>query len=138
MITATRRWLRRNRTNFAIGFGVLGVGYVASQYVLSKITEARERMSSDRIAREKYIHLEDRMLHSANINTFQSSAPVPTEPRGLHLHCTRTSPYSNREYPRSFAGGEHNARVTAEEGGKALKKQRARRTSTLTAKLGTA
>ncbi|KAH0538735.1 hypothetical protein FGG08_004687 [Glutinoglossum americanum] len=33
MIRATRNWFRRNRTNFAIGFGVLGVGYVASQYV---------------------------------------------------------------------------------------------------------
>ncbi len=54
MISATRRWLRRNRTSFAIGVGVLGVGYVAGQYVLSKITEARERMTSDRIAKEKY------------------------------------------------------------------------------------
>lgn len=54
MISATRRWVRRNRTNFAIGFGVLGVGYLATQYVFSKISEARERMSSDRIARDKY------------------------------------------------------------------------------------
>ncbi|MCJ1260184.1 peroxin [Lobaria immixta] len=52
MITATRNWLRRNRANFAIGFGVLGVGYVAGQYVLSKITAAGERMSSDRTAKE--------------------------------------------------------------------------------------
>lgn len=55
MISATRRWLRRNRTGFAIGCGVAGVGYVAGQYVLSKITEARERMAGDRIAKEKYI-----------------------------------------------------------------------------------
>ena len=54
MISATRRWLRRNQTSFAIGFGVLGVGYVAGQYVLSKIVEARERMAGDRIAKEKY------------------------------------------------------------------------------------
>lgn len=53
MITATKNWLRRNRTNFAIGFGVLGVGYVAGQYVLSKITETGERMSGDRTAKEK-------------------------------------------------------------------------------------
>lgn len=53
MISATRRWFRRNRTPIAIGFGVIGVGYVATQYVLSKISDARERMSSDRIAREK-------------------------------------------------------------------------------------
>ncbi len=54
MITATKNWLRRNRTNFAIGLGVLGVGYVAGQYVLSKIAEAGERMSSERTAKEKY------------------------------------------------------------------------------------
>ena len=54
MISATRRWFRRNRTPIAIGLGVLGVGYVATQYILSKISDARERMSSDRIAREKY------------------------------------------------------------------------------------
>ncbi|MCJ1426871.1 peroxin [Sticta canariensis] len=52
MITATKNWLRRNRTNFAIGFGVLGVGYVTGQYALSKITEAGERMGSDRTAKE--------------------------------------------------------------------------------------
>ena len=55
MITATKRWLRRNRTSFAIGFGVVGVGYVASQYVISKITEARDRTTSDRIAKEKCV-----------------------------------------------------------------------------------
>jgi peroxin-3 len=54
MIAATRRWLRRNRTSFAIGFGILGAGYIATKYVLGKISDARQRMSSDRIAREKY------------------------------------------------------------------------------------
>jgi len=36
-----------------IGFGVVGIGYVAGQYALSKITEARERMTGDRISKEK-------------------------------------------------------------------------------------
>lgn len=54
MIAATRRWLRRNRTPIAIGFGLVGAGYVATQYVLGKISDTRARMSSDRIAREKY------------------------------------------------------------------------------------
>lgn len=54
MIGATKRWFRRNRKGLAIGAGVVGVGYLAGQYVLSKISEARERMSSDRIAKEKY------------------------------------------------------------------------------------
>lgn len=53
MISTTRRWLRRHRTKFAIGIGVIGVGYVAGQYIVNKITEARERMTSDRIAKEK-------------------------------------------------------------------------------------
>lgn len=57
MIGAARRWFRRNRKGLAIGAGVLGAGYLAGQYVLSKISEARERMSSDRIAREKYVFL---------------------------------------------------------------------------------
>ncbi|KAJ5104969.1 Peroxin-3 [Penicillium alfredii] len=52
MIGATRRWFQRNRKGLAIGAGVLGAGYLAGQYVLTKISEARERMSSDRIARE--------------------------------------------------------------------------------------
>ncbi|KAL8914069.1 MAG: hypothetical protein Q9171_001184 [Xanthocarpia ochracea] len=52
MIDSTRQWLRRNRTNFAVGIGVLGAGYVAGQYVLSKIAETRHRMSEDRVAQE--------------------------------------------------------------------------------------
>lgn len=54
MIQSTRRWFRRNRTNFAIGAGVLGAGYLAGQYVLGKLGEARQRMSDERIAKEKY------------------------------------------------------------------------------------
>ncbi|KAI4239474.1 MAG: hypothetical protein LQ349_000344 [Xanthoria aureola] len=52
MINSTRRWLRRNQTNFAVGLGVLGAGYLAGQYALSKIAEARQRMSEDRVAKE--------------------------------------------------------------------------------------
>ncbi|KAL8670836.1 MAG: hypothetical protein Q9168_004636 [Polycauliona sp. 1 TL-2023] len=52
MMDSTKRWLRRNRTNFAVGVGVLGAGYVAGQYVLSKIAETRQRMSEDRVAKE--------------------------------------------------------------------------------------
>ena len=64
MIQGTRRWLRRNRTNFAIGAGVLGAGYLAGQYVLGKIGEARQRMTDERTAKEKcalsFIWLSDR------------------------------------------------------------------------------
>ena len=57
MFAATGRWFRRNRKALAITTGLVGVGYLAGQYLLSKISEARERMSSDRIAREKYFTL---------------------------------------------------------------------------------
>jgi peroxin-3 len=55
MFVGTRRWFRRNRTPLAIGLGVIGTGYVVTQYVLAKINDARERMSQDRIAKEKYV-----------------------------------------------------------------------------------
>ena len=55
MLASTRRWFKRNRTPLAIGAGVVGAGYVATQYVLRKLNDARERMSSDRIAKEKYV-----------------------------------------------------------------------------------
>lgn len=54
MFTATRRWFRRNRTPIAISVGVVGAGYVVTNYILNKLNDARERMSSDRIAKEKY------------------------------------------------------------------------------------
>ena len=53
MIATTKQWLRRNRTNFAIGFGVLCAGYFVGQYVISKILEMRERVNNERIAKEK-------------------------------------------------------------------------------------
>ncbi|KAL8843119.1 MAG: hypothetical protein Q9170_000249 [Blastenia crenularia] len=52
MTSSTRRWLKRNRTNFAVGVGVLGAGYVAGQYVLSKVAETRQRMAEDRVSKE--------------------------------------------------------------------------------------
>ena len=53
MIDGTRRWLRRNRTTLTIGIGVIGVGYAAAQYIVSKVAEARARMSDERVAKEK-------------------------------------------------------------------------------------
>jgi len=53
MIEATRKWLRRNRTSLVIGAGVIGGVYLAGQYVVNKISEARQRMSDERVAKEK-------------------------------------------------------------------------------------
>ncbi|KAL4957770.1 Peroxin-3-domain-containing protein [Aspergillus filifer] len=75
MISATRRWFRRNRKALAIGTGVIGVGYLAGQYVLGKISEARERMSSDRIARE---NLRRRFEQNQTDCTYTVLALLPT------------------------------------------------------------
>ncbi|XXG96450.1 hypothetical protein Hte_002733 [Hypoxylon texense] len=75
MISATRRWFRRNRTPLAIGVGVIGAGYLATQYVLSKINDARERMSSDRIAKE---NLRRRFEQNQEDCTFTVLALLPT------------------------------------------------------------
>ncbi|KAF4762995.1 hypothetical protein N7455_010849 [Penicillium solitum] len=75
MIGATRRWFQRNRKGLAIGAGVIGAGYLAGQYVLSKISEARERMSSDRIARE---NLRRRFEQNQTDCTYTVLALLPT------------------------------------------------------------
>ncbi|KAL1855690.1 hypothetical protein VTK73DRAFT_8529 [Phialemonium thermophilum] len=75
MFGATRRWFRRNRTPIAIGLGVVGAGYVVTQYVLSKINDARERMSSERIAKE---NLRRRFEQNQEDCTFTVLALLPT------------------------------------------------------------
>ncbi|KAH8434645.1 peroxisomal biogenesis factor 3 [Aspergillus melleus] len=75
MIGATRRWFRRNRKGLAIGAGVIGAGYLVGQYVLNKISEARERMSSDRIARE---NLRRRFEQNQTDCTYTILALLPT------------------------------------------------------------
>ncbi|KAF4124129.1 peroxin-3 [Geosmithia morbida] len=75
MFSGTRRWLRQNRTPVAIGVGVLGAGYLATQYVLTKINDARERMSSDRIAKE---NLRRRFEQNQEDCTFTVLALLPT------------------------------------------------------------
>ena len=53
MLLATRRWLRNNRKGIAIGAAAIGGTYIVGQYVLSKITDARERTQLDQIAKDK-------------------------------------------------------------------------------------
>ncbi|KAI3337182.1 Peroxin-3 [Xylariaceae sp. AK1471] len=75
MLSATRQWFRRNRTPIAIGVGIVGTGYLATQYVLNKINDARERMSSDRIAKE---NLRRRFEQNQEDCTFTVLALLPT------------------------------------------------------------
>jgi peroxin-3 len=53
MFESTRDFLRRNRRNLAVGFGLVGAGYLAVQYLGNKLSEARSRMSNERVAKEK-------------------------------------------------------------------------------------
>ncbi|KAF1812030.1 Peroxin-3-domain-containing protein [Eremomyces bilateralis CBS 781.70] len=75
MLGATRRWFKRNRANLAIGAGVLGAGYLAGQYVVSKLMEARQRMSDDRIAKE---NLRRRFQQNQEDCSFTVLAILPT------------------------------------------------------------
>ncbi|KAK3997299.1 putative PEX3 peroxisomal biogenesis factor 3 [Cladorrhinum sp. PSN332] len=75
MLAATRRWFKRNRTPLAIGVGVVGAGYVVTGYVLGKLQDARERMSSDRIAKE---NLRRRFEQNQEDCTFTVLALLPT------------------------------------------------------------
>ncbi|KKY32719.1 putative peroxin-3 protein [Diaporthe ampelina] len=75
MFAATRRWFRRNRTPIAIGVGVVGAGYVVTQYVLNKLNDARERMSGDRIAKE---NLRRRFQQNQEDCTYTVLALLPT------------------------------------------------------------
>ncbi|KAG5975429.1 hypothetical protein E4U55_007693 [Claviceps digitariae] len=75
MFSSARRWLRSNRTSIAIGVGIVGAGYVATQYILNKINDARERMSSDRIAKE---NLRRRFEQNQEDCTFTVLALLPT------------------------------------------------------------
>ncbi|RBR19094.1 uncharacterized protein FIESC28_05765 [Fusarium coffeatum] len=75
MLTSARRWLRNNRTPIAVGVGVIGAGYVATQYVIGKLNDARERMSSDRIAKE---NLRRRFEQNQEDCTFTVLALLPS------------------------------------------------------------
>ena len=94
MIAATRRWVRRNTNNLVIGAGVIGAGYLAGQYVVNKIQEAQQRMSEDRLAKEKYV--QRRWNHAAEwlMDSFQPSSKIRAKSRRLHIHSL--SPPANR------------------------------------------
>jgi peroxin-3 len=75
MLAATRRWFKRNRTPLLVTAGVLTAGYIAGQYVITKIQEARRRMGEDRIAQE---NLKRRFQQNQDDCTYTVQALLPT------------------------------------------------------------
>ncbi|KIW00806.1 uncharacterized protein PV09_07785 [Verruconis gallopava] len=75
MLSSTRQWLRRNRTTFAIGAGVLAASYGVAQYAIGKLSETRQRMSDERIAKE---NLRRRFEQNQEDCTFTVLAILPT------------------------------------------------------------
>jgi hypothetical protein len=111
MIQSTRQWLRRNRTNFAVGAGVLGAGYLAGQYVLGKLSEARQRMGEERIAKEKYAATRyvapDMTATNATtacdgaLNRTRKTAPSPSSPSSRLPPKTFSTPFPSSRSSKS-------------------------------------
>ncbi|KAF3925651.1 hypothetical protein ABW21_db0208100 [Orbilia brochopaga] len=75
MLKQTRNFFRKNRTNLAIGAGVIGTIYLGANYVLGKLSEAKNRMASDRIAKE---NLRRRFEQNQEDCSFTVLALLPT------------------------------------------------------------
>ncbi|KAJ6264818.1 hypothetical protein Dda_0970 [Drechslerella dactyloides] len=75
MLKQTRNFFRKNRTNLAIGAGVIGTIYLGANYVLGKLSEAKNRMATDRIARE---NLRRRFEQNQEDCSFTVLALLPT------------------------------------------------------------
>ncbi|PFH60918.1 hypothetical protein XA68_10116 [Ophiocordyceps unilateralis] len=103
MFSAARRWLRNNRTPLAVGIGVVGAGYLVGQYVVTKINDARERMSSDRIAKE---NLRRRFEQNQEDCTFTVLALLPTATANvLSVLNTEQITYEIQQMKTSARGG---------------------------------
>jgi peroxin-3 len=75
MFDAVKRWFNRNRNNLLIGASVIGAGYLTGQYVLSKLHEARVRMSEEKISKE---NLRRRFEQNQDDCTYTVLALLPT------------------------------------------------------------
>ncbi|KAF3091489.1 peroxin [Orbilia oligospora] len=75
MLKQTRTFFRKNRTNLAIGAGIVGSIYIGANYVISKLTEAKNRMATDRIAKE---NLRRRFEQNQEDCSFTVLALLPT------------------------------------------------------------
>lgn len=122
MFEGQRRWFRRNRTGIAVGAGLLGAAYLAGQYVIGKITETRQRMSDDRIAREKYAWLkipqcgaaaDGRVVSEGDFAKIKKTARIPyslyylRQQRTLYRQYLSKRLYENCRAESLTSGQEH-------------------------------
>ncbi|KAK3073309.1 peroxin [Teratosphaeriaceae sp. CCFEE 6253] len=75
MISASRRWFQRNRTNIVVATSLAGATYLAGQYVVGKIQEVRQRASDERISKE---NLRRRFEQNQEDCTYTVLALIPT------------------------------------------------------------
>ena len=75
MFSSTRSWFRRNRTPLAITAAAVGATYLAGSYIVTKITEARQRSAEDRLAKE---NLRRRFEQNQEDCTYTVLALLPT------------------------------------------------------------
>ncbi|KAF3935601.1 hypothetical protein ABW19_dt0204183 [Dactylella cylindrospora] len=75
MLKQTRTFFRKNRTNLAIGASVIGGIYIGANYILGKFSETKDRMATDRIARE---NLRRRFEQNQEDCSFTVLALLPT------------------------------------------------------------
>ncbi|KAA8911152.1 Peroxin-3 [Sphaerosporella brunnea] len=75
MFMSTRNFFKRNRRNLAVGFGLLSAGYLAVQYMGNKISEARSRLMTERVAKE---NINRRFQQNQEDCTYTVSALLPT------------------------------------------------------------
>lgn len=71
----SKAWLTRNRTPLLITTSVLGGTYLLAQYALTKLTETRQRLTDDRLARE---NLRRRFAQNQEDCTYTVLALLPT------------------------------------------------------------
>ncbi|CAK7241035.1 MAG: peroxin [Sporothrix thermara] len=116
MFAATRQWFRRHRTPIAVGVSLVGAGYVATQYVMAKLNDARERMSSDRIAKE---NLRRRFEQNQEDCTFTVLALLPTVTTNI-LEAMNTEAITYQIQSMKTGGGAAAARSVRSEGANSI------------------
>ena len=116
VFAATRRFLRRNRTPLLLTTAIAGASYLTITYITSKLTSAKSRLHSERIAREKSspspppsipfltsCSINRRFQQNQEDSTYTTLALLPTLSTSLHTTYpteTHTSTLQSRKTAR--------------------------------------